>query len=326
MLGQNQYGLQSNAAYGTASIPSGVPWTGLANIRFEFRLHNWTGTDRLFQWDGFVVNMNASSITATSFYDPGSPTIGASIPAGVTDVVARLQRTPTTWRIELWPSNGSQYISGGSAAASGAAISSGSTSLALMHNGGGGTSGASAILDWFRLFSTAVGLDADPPGNGAVGNLLNYELESNGIDSSGNGVSLALSGTVNWPLTPVVPQLGEARTVRAGASFTVDCGSTNAANYFWQQLSGPQTVTFSSRTVAAPVVSGANVFGEYRLQCTATNASGQQGSSSLIIGAVGTNPAGVVLPRSTEIGFTTSELLRGGGVSVVVLRPESAAP
>jgi len=312
VLGQNQYGLQSNAAYGTASIPSGTFWTGLANIRFEFRLHNWTGTGRLLQWDGFVVNLNTSSITATSFYDPGSPTITAFIPAGISDVVVRLQRTPTVWKIELWPANGSQYVSGGSEATSGSAVSLSSTSLWLMHNGGGGSSGAPAILDWFRVFSAAVALDIDPPSNRAVGNLLNYELESSGTDNSGNGVSLVLSGTVNWPLTPVVPQLGEPRTVRAGAPFTVDCGSTNAASYFWQQLNGPQTVTFSSRTVAAPVVSGANVFGEYRLQCTATNASGQDGSSALIIGAVGTNPAGVVLPRSTEIGFTTSELLRGG--------------
>ena len=89
VLGQNQYGLQSNAAYGTASIPSGTFWTGLANIRFEFRLHNWTGTGRLLQWDGFVVNLNTSSITATSFYDPGSPTITAFIPAGISDVVVR---------------------------------------------------------------------------------------------------------------------------------------------------------------------------------------------------------------------------------------------
>ena len=122
-------------------------------------------------------------------------------------MVVRLPRTPTVWKIELWPSNGSQYVLGGTQAASGTAISLDSTSLALMHNGGGGTTGASAILDWFRAFSTTVALDIDPPSNSAVGNLLNYELESNGTDNSGNGVSLGLGGTVNWQMTPVVPQL-----------------------------------------------------------------------------------------------------------------------
>jgi hypothetical protein len=311
-LGQNLYGLQGTAGYGTANIPGGSPWNGLSNFRVEFRLHNWSGTGRLFQWDGLVVSLNSGSIGATDFYDSGSPTVTASFPSGVTDVVVRLQRTPTQWRIEMWPSNGSQYVPGGVSSFNGSTISLASTSLALMHNGGGGSSGAPAVLDWFRVFSTAVAADSAPPSNGATGDLLNYELESNGSDTSGRGITLSIGGTPSWPQTPVVPQIGESRTVRAGAPFTVDCGSTNAASYFWQQVSGPQTVTFSSRTAAAPVVSGADVFGEYRLQCTAVNALGQTGSTTVAVGAVASTAAGVVVPGNAAIGFTTGELLRGG--------------
>lgn len=310
-LGQNQYGLQGNTGYGSAAIPAGAPWNGLANFRVEFRIHSWSGTGRLFQWDGFYVNLNSTYISATDFYDPGSPTVSVTLPAGVTDIVVRLQRTPTEWRIELWPSSGSQYVPGETAGTSGSAISLASTTVDLMHNGGG-SGRVPGVLDWFRVFSTSVAADSLPPSNTSTGNLLNYELEGDGADSSGRGSSLSMGGAPSWPQTPVVPQLGEARTVRAGTPFTIDCGSTNAASYFWQQLSGPQTVSFSSRTVAAPIVSGANVFGEYRLQCTATNALGQTGSSSIPIGAVATNAAGVVVPGVSAIGFTTGELLRSG--------------
>lgn len=313
LFGQNLYSLRGNTGYGTAWIPSGAPWNSLANIRFEFRIHDWTGAGgRLLQWDGFVVNLSGSTVTATSFYDPGTPTVSVTAPAGVTDIVVRLQRTPSSWQIELWSATGGDYLASYVASTNGAAVSLASTSLALLHNGGGGTTGPQTSMGWFRVFSTVVGPDSAPPDNNNGGNLLEYRLENGGVDSSGNNLPLSMGGTVNWVSTPVVPMVGEPRTVRAGHAFTLDCGGSNAASYFWQQLSGPQPLTFSSRTAAVTQAAGADTFGEYVVQCTVTNSLGQRGSGTVAVGAVATNDSGVVIPPSADIGFLTGEMLRSG--------------
>jgi hypothetical protein len=121
-----------------------------------------------------------------------------------------------------------------------------------------------------------------------------------------------MGGTVNWVPTPVVPMLGEPRTVRAGHPFTLNCGGANAANYFWQQLSGPQPLTFSPRTAAVTQVTGANTFGEYVVQCAATNTLGQTGAGTIAVGAVAATGAGVVIPPTAEVAFLTGEMLRSG--------------
>lgn len=314
MLGQNLYSLQGRSGSGGIAVPSGAPWSSLSNLRIEFRFHNWTaGSGRVFEWGDFYVNMTGTSISATSFYEPGSPSASRVFPVGSTDVVVRLQRTSTRWQMEMWNADGSGYVSGTAEGVSGSPISLASTTLHLMRSGGGAPStGPLARMAWFRVFSTSAAVDSTPPSNASVGDLLNFEFEGNGNETSGRGLNLTMAGAPVYPETPVVPQLGESQTVRAGASFSLNCGGTNASSYFWQQLSGPQMVTFSSRTVAAPTIRGANVFGQYQFQCTARNALGSTGATTLNVGAVATNPNNVVIPGVSAIGFTTGEMLRGG--------------
>lgn len=303
----------ASGKYGDVTLPASAPFTSVAELRIEFRIHDWTGTGRIVGLGAgnILINKNASDIGATNFYDAGSPTILATLPAGATDVLVRVQRSVATdkYTIELWRANGSEYVFGNiDVLSAGAANISGDIDFA---HTGGGAGGVAGQVAWLRVYSTVVAIDSAPPSNVAGGNLLDYEFEGGGTDDSGNVQNLTMTGSPAYANSTVAPLLEESRVVRAGASFTLDCGPTAASTYFWQQLAGPLTVTFSSRTAAAPTITGADVFGQYTFQCQATNAtSGVVGLTSRIVGVVSTNASGVVIPSTTALDYALGSMLR----------------
>lgn len=109
-------------------------------------------------------------------------------------------------------------------------------------------------------------------------------------------IHLVLFALPVWATAPTA-DFGAERTVRAAHSFTLD-GSTSTGtaplSYFWQQLAGPVTCTFSSYTSVSTTVSGCNQFGQYTFQLTVTNADGVS-TTSVNIGAVSTDSNDVII-------------------------------
>lgn len=297
--------------YATVTVPNASPWNTRTVMRFEFRLHSWTGTGRVFQWDGFVCSKNANDVSCADFYEAATPSVVAAIPSGATDVIVRVQRTTVMWSIEIWRSDGSEYGGGQFVLTDAANFSLGGDALAVMHDGSG-SSQLPAQLAWFRAYSTGVTRNSAMPTNVAGGDLLDYEFEGNGTDGSAQAQTLTITGSPTYPSTPVVPMVGETLTVRAGGSFVPDCSGTAADSYKWRQQGGPPlSVTFSSQTAAAPTVSGFGTFGEYTLTCEAT-INGVSGVSTLTVGSVATNDAGVVIPPDATISALLGPMLRSG--------------
>ena len=297
--------------YGSATLPNTAPFNNVAALRVEFRLADFTAGTVISIGSIFVNVTNNRRLSITSFYD-GGETAAVSIPASwPTDAIFRIQRDTASKQFltEVWRADGTEYNSGQSFV-SGTAPADISGSFGVAHNGGGGSVLAGKIA-WLRVFTSTVGSDAAPPTNQPVAALLGYEFENNGLDSGSANLPLTMSGTTTYTATALIPQVGEPRTVRAGKPFTVSCDNTGAASYEWQQIDGPLNQTFSNRLVATPSVSGADTFGQYTLQCTAIDSTGATGTSRLLVGAVATNDAGVVIPPTPEISFLLTPILRG---------------
>ncbi|NBW07788.1 MAG: hypothetical protein EBR82_07155 [Caulobacteraceae bacterium] len=302
----------ASGKYGTATLPNTTPWTNMTQVRIEFRLHDWTSTGRILDAGSLLCSKNAGNITCTSFYDSGSPAISTTIPASQSDVIVRVQWNTTMWTIESWAATGATYNGGQFVAATVSNISLNNTPLDVLHNGSGGSTGVPAGLAWLRVYSTTVARDSAMPTNITGGNLLDYEFEGGGTDSSPTGLNLTMTGSPTYPSTPVVPIVGEELTVRSNSTFTPTCAGTNADSYKWRQQGAPPlSVSFSSATASAPTVTWNAGFGQYSLTCEAT-INGVKGVTSLTIGSVATNAAGVVVVPDSTIGLMLGDMLAAG--------------
>ena len=69
---------------------------------------------------------------------------------------------------------------------------------------------------------------------------------------------------------------------------------STTVTHFWQQLSGPTQVVWSSHTAAQPTFCG-QIFGQYAFQDTVTDIYGNSASASITVGVVATDVNGVVV-------------------------------
>ena len=90
-------------------------------------------------------------------------------------------------------------------------------------------------------------------------------------------------------------------SLRAGYPAVLDATSSyseadtsSAVTYFWQELSGPSPLLFSSHTSGSPTISGL-VFGDYVLQLTVNDVSNNPTVTIQDIGAVAMDSKGVVV-------------------------------
>ncbi len=102
-------------------------------------------------------------------------------------------------------------------------------------------------------------------------------------------------------------------SIRAAKPAILDAsGSTGTGGltFLWQQISGPNTLRFSSRTVAAPTITGA-IFGSYVVRVSVSDGTGTS-MGDLRFGAVGTDDLGVVTPPTKEQAILFAPLIRWG--------------
>lgn len=282
-------------------------YNNIPELRFEFRLSGFSATGAIGSVGAFYLAVTGpNQIRITNWHGNGE-SITLTFPANAKDIFVRVQRSVAThkWSVQSWSADGAQRLAFfiGSEAVT--------DSVNLSTSDGILVGRTTSQWAWLRVFNTTLPLDAPPPSNISSNAILNYEFEGNGEDSSGNKQHLTLSGNPTFINTPVVPLLGEMRTVRAGKPFTLDCYGTDASAYSWQQISGPSTLSFSSPTAGRTLVSGADRFGEYQVQCKATvQPSNLAGTTILKLGAVESTESGIVIPPSATLSMLLGPMLR----------------
>ena len=290
-----------SAGSGSGVIPNSAPFTNLSSFRIEFRVHGpWTVStiQSIYGTNSFSVRTLYGGLTLTSWQD-GSTACTVS-PAAGTDVTIRLQRLSSA----QMTAEAFDNQTGANLGSSLCSIPSPATP-----NDGGSNFSVGAFngdIAYIRAFQATVAVGT-PPGNlTCAGDLLDFEFEGNGNDCSGRGLNLTMTGatyTATPSLSPVARfnvwpilntfRAGAGSLQLAGSSFTSNDNAT--ISYFWQQLGGPVTGAFSSRTAPSPAFA-APLAGAYAIQLSACDSTGQCATPTVIqAGAVATDSKAVVV-------------------------------
>ncbi len=302
----------------TATIPNAPPFSSLGSFRWEFRLHgfqlNQPNLQRIFEVSNISVSLVPAStnLRVTNFLDGGGESLTIDL-AGRSDVVVRIQRDLSRKRmtLQIWDSDGANFAETAPQPLTGDPRNFAGP-LTIGKNSFDFERLQAAQLAYFRWYQSLVAYQAAPPANVAGGDLADFEFENTIADTSGRNLPLAFDQATNYNLTPVIALLPRDFSVRASSAFSIDASPSAAASYFWQQLSGPDVLTFSSRTSAIPTVTGAVAFGTYVIQLRVTGASGNSAIRQVKVGAVPTNREGVVQVADDKVDFIIGPQLRDG--------------
>jgi K319L-like, PKD domain len=290
-----------SAGSGAGTHPNSAPFTNLSSFRIEFRVHGpWTLStiQTIYGSAAFSVRTLFGGFTLTSWND-GSSVCTVS-PAAGADVTIRLQRLSSA----QMTAEAFDNITGANLGSSRCTPSSPGTP-----NDGGATVTVGSFdgdISYIRGFQATVA-PGTPPGNTTCsGDLLDFELEGNGNDCSGRSLHLTMAGA-SYIATPNLAPVARFNvwpvlsTTRAGAgslplSSSSFSSTDNASiSYFWQQLAGPITGAFSSRTAASPAFA-APLAGTYTIQLSVCDSTGQCATPvAAKAGAVATDSKAVVV-------------------------------
>jgi hypothetical protein len=177
------------------------------------------------------------------------------------------------------------------------------------------TSTTTARIAFWNWFSGLPTFGGRLPAQYDEGDLISWRLEGNGTDDRGNA-NLTVTNPA-YVTTPVLAPLSVPRqfgaptwtswtSARAGYSYQLDASASASLNdsstltYEWNQLSGPSTPIWSSKSTASPTLSGF-VFGTYRFVLKVTDSLGSTSSTVLQIGAVATDSNGVIVSANPDV-------------------------
>jgi len=299
-----------SAGVGSGVFPNSAPFNNLSSFRIEFRVHGpWTvsTTQLIYGSNSFAVETLYGGFTLISWRDSSICTIS---PTPGTDVTIRLQRLSAQLTAEAFDNQ------------TGANLGSNVCSIASpgTPNDGGSNFGVGTFngdIAYVRAFQHTVAVGTPPANVTCAGDLLDFEFEGNGNDCSGRGLNMTIEGA-SYTATPVLSPVARFNvwptlsTTRAGAgslqltssSFTSNDNAT--ISYFWQQLGGPITGAFSSRTAASPTFT-APLAGTYTIQLSLCDSTGLCATpASGPVGAVSTDSQAVVV---TGLPSTMDNLL-----------------
>ena len=164
-----------------------------------------------------------------------------------------------------------------------------------------------------RVHTTLVPMNSRPLVTFSPDNrLFEWKFDGDLSDNTGHGYN-AIYGrglppfvpTLNQQIVAILKANANSWTnivsLRAGYPAVLDATSSysqadtsSAVTYFWQELSGPSRLFFSSRTSGSPTISGI-VYGDYLMELTATDVSNNQTVTTQDIGAVAMDSKGIVV-------------------------------
>jgi hypothetical protein len=311
-----------------ASVPAvsaSTPWY------IEFYIHDWSntagGNTLIFNTNwygnalglvGMLVPSGGASGQDLTIYSQtetqagGACAIQVGSPANLPTqgIYVRYQHLPatTTDECEVWDTNGNRFGAGQTT------YSAANPNVAGM--GLGESTGFS--MAFFRVCTGAtIALGSRMPttagGCSSGSELLEWKFDGNLNDSSGNGYTGSLmSGFASYVPTPNQNVIAVIKTMGApfwsnwvsmragfpaqldGAASLSQADASNSVACFWQMLSSPAPVTWSSHTSCTPTMTGI-LFGDYDTQLTVTDAAGNQATMAQDIGAVATDNNGIVV-------------------------------
>jgi hypothetical protein len=303
-------------------------------MRWEIRLHGW-GSGQFPSGSPIVLPGSVSlSAYAMSKFQAGGNTqdivfnngpVIENCCAGHSDILVRVQRDVANnqYTLEIHDTDGTFYAS-----AENPILSYGPANWA----GTGLSISAGVQVAWIQWYSSVVPLGTPIPADGsATGDLGSWKFNGSAgdlvSDSSANlggsfnhSANNLTGGTVTSSMTPrYYPRCnaGSQQTLRVGYTGMLSGMGSEALDgnsdllYFWQQSSGPASVTWSDPTAAQPVIT-APVFGTYVFQLTVTDGSGQSSTCTVKDGAVATDDAGVVITDNPAVNTLLGPLIRWG--------------
>ena len=295
----------------TSSSASDPNQSTTTSWRAEFQIHGHAipGSDsNLFDYNGIGMNALLKTNGTMQLLDKrdSNNSVCSLDPSKTTNGLVRVQRNypAMTFIAELWNYDGTGYQVCSTLI---------NTANSWAFSGGKvGDFATTANLGFLKIFSTLVPVGSTPPVTASVGDITNLKFDGAVTDTSGNGHNVTFAGATyvttpnQSPPVSVIKTLGTPSwsswvSMRAGNPATLDgtssfslADSGSTVTYFWQQLSGPSSVTWSSRTAAQPVING-TVFGSYVFQLTVTDPAGVSAVSTLDVGCVATDANGVVV-------------------------------
>ncbi len=291
-------------------------------VRVEFYIHDWPSSPS--SQSGTVILSHAVGISArytgnnVLYIDSLWAAAGATFQIGLGGLPAsglyvRWQHDPTgpTETVEAWDTAGNRVY-----------FKSQSMSPSSDTAGGLAVGGASTGVGFFRIHSTLVGINSRPPVTSDNANtVLNWKLDGNLADSSGNGwTAVSYTGAaVSYMATPnqgVVAKIKTAgspawsdwSSLRAGKDNQLDgtasysqSDTSATVTYSWLKTAGGTVLWDSTlnQSSATPVVRGL-VFGTYTFGLTVTDGTSTN-STSLTVGAVATDDNYVVVNADPNV-------------------------
>ncbi|HUI82008.1 MAG TPA: hypothetical protein VLY24_29005 [Bryobacteraceae bacterium] len=275
---------------GSVIALQGVAGTGCASLNANQTITAVSGNAVTISADATACSYTASSGKAYS-----------------TDIVARFRRDLSAMQssVEVWDIGGEGYQAGvvGLTAQYNFTLPQ---TLAV----GNGNQVLPANIGFFRWYSSLVPIgSASPHPSAATADLLDWEFEGNGNDSSSHGLNISWAGSAAYVTDPSYPpacNTGAQQVFRAGfpatlngsGSFPLDGGTF--LSYLWQAIPSTlsdirlQRLRWSSHAVANPTVTG-TVFGPLNFHLTVAQSDGQSSTCMVHDGAVATDGNGTVI-------------------------------
>lgn len=287
--------------------------------RFEFRIHDFvspSSTDYVLFTDNLHCYFQPGSLVlyCTGYWltQPGGyPFIDLTnfTLNGHTDARVRFQFTGTECLMEVWKGDGSGYVSSSRPCTSDYAPAQHSGSNSLGGNG-------SKNIAFFRWYSTTIAANSPPPAEApaTIADIMDFTFDGTLVDranrytatmSSGNAVYIPsyqyppYVGFTQWGTIPYRTFRTSASLPLVSTAFT-SVGTGVPSSYFWQQLAGPATGQFTTRTGATTAFSSP-IAGDYLVQLTASDPMGNSASASVHIGAVATDQNGIVITGNAAL-------------------------
>lgn len=329
-LGANQ---SLNVVGGTTGFPTDNAMGPTQDGRVEFELHAWNypGTEvSIFDLQGVGIRASAgpgylrfTMNRAGDAYPGGAPC--NLTPVEGTHILVRVQRNHSggstgTAECEIFNIDGTNRLA--------QTLTLTAIGTGLSNNSSIGSASFTGKLGFLRVSSTLVAVNSRPPTTADGGNVSEWKFDGNLNDSSGNSHTLTYSGAAytNTPDLLVYAKLqtyghpswsdwvsmraGYTNQLDASGSYSMSDISSTPTSYFWQQLSGPNVVRWSSRSVSQPTISNV-ITGPYRFQVSATDASSTS-VATLDVGAVAYNSNGVVIPANPLVSQFFGPLIAFG--------------